>query len=48
MKVIFKMFMSKADAVEMAITGKIGDFSRDFGKVLQTFPHSNSVSNIFK
>jgi hypothetical protein len=23
MKVIFKMFMSKADAVEMTITGKI-------------------------
>ena len=46
MKVKFEIKMLKTSAVEMTITREIGDFPHDFGKVISTFSHSNSVSDI--
>ncbi len=46
MKVRFEVKVLKVIAIEMTSMRKIGDFPHAFGKVIQTFPHSNSVFTI--
>lgn len=43
MKVRFEVKMLKVIAIEMTSMREIGDFPHAFGKVIQTFSHSNSV-----
>ena len=43
MKVRFDVKMLRVIAIEMTSMRKIGDFPHAFGKVIRTFPHSNSV-----